>query len=372
MRKRSSCSSTVFLLILLLALGAVAAAVFIPVMAAQTFGPASPRLNAWQRFSFGLELVANVEKLNAPLDPAGVEQLFSIDPGESVTSISECLEASALIPSASAFRAYLVWAGLDVYIQTGTYRLSPAMTARAIAETIVSADLTEATFAILPGWRIEEIAAALPTSGLDITPEQFLTAAAAPGSFAEWIPAGASAEGFLTPGTYVLPRTATADGLVAALIQEFNLELTPEMRNGFANHGLSVYQAVTLASIIQREAVVDEEMPLIASVFYNRLAIGMSLQSDPTVQYALGYNAAQGTWWTNPLSPEDYQVNSPYNTYQIAGLPPGPISNPGTAALLAVANPAQSSYFFFQARCDDSGLHNFAETYEQHRQNNCP
>jgi UPF0755 protein len=372
MNRRRSCSPAFFLLFILVALGLVAAAVFVPVMAAQSFGPANPRLSAWQRFNFGLELIANVEKLNAPRDPAGTDQLFVIQPGESVSSISERLEADGLIPSAKIFRTYLVWAGSDVYIQTGPYRLSPAMTARQIAGTIVSANLTEVTFTVLPGWRMEEIAAALPTSGLSVTPEQFLAAARYPTVITDLIPAGAAAEGFLTPGAYVLPRTTGADGLVGGLLQQFDVELTPEMSSGFANHGLTVYQAVTLASIIQREAVVDEEMTLIASVFYNRLAIGMKLQSDPTVQYALGYNAAQGTWWTNPLSPDDYAFNSPYNTYLVVGLPPGPISNPGTAALLAVANPTQSGYYFFQARCDDSGLHNFAETYEQHLANNCP
>jgi UPF0755 protein len=129
---------------------------------------------------------------------------------------------------------------------------------------------------------------------------------------------------------------------------------------------------VTIASIVQREAVVDTEMPLIASVFYNRLAIGMNLQTDPTIQYALGYNTAQGTWWTNPLSMDDLKIDSPYNTYIYPGLPPGPISNPGLAALEAVAHPTDSIYYYFQAKCDGSGLHNFSETFDQHQQNYCP
>ena len=127
-----------------------------------------------------------------------------------------------------------------------------------------------------------------------------------------------------------------------------------------------------MASIIQREAVVESEMPLIASVFYNRLAAGMNLQTDPTVQYAIGYNVLQGTWWTNPLSLDDMKLDSPYNTYLYPGLPPGPISNPGLPALEAAAFPEQSNYYYFQAKCDGSGLHNFAETYQQHQQNYCP
>ena len=127
-----------------------------------------------------------------------------------------------------------------------------------------------------------------------------------------------------------------------------------------------------MASIIQREAMVTDEMPMIASVFYNRLAINMRLQTDPTVQYALGYDPARGNWWTTPLNLDDLKIDSPYNTYLHAGLPPGPISSPGLPALQAVAAPAKSNYFYFQARCDKSGLHNFAETLEQHQQNNCP
>jgi UPF0755 protein len=237
---------------------------------------------------------------------------------------------------------------------------------------MVSASLTEVTFTVLPGWRMEEIAASLPTSGLEFTPKAFLAAASAPVNAPDFLPAGASAEGFLSPGQYVLPRTTSAEQLVFTLLQGFSSELTADLQNGFASHGLTIYQAVTLASIIQREAVAPGEMPMLASVFYNRLAAGMPLQTDPTVQYALGYNAAQRTWWTNPLSAEDLQFDSPYNTYVYSGLPPSPISNPGLSALQAVASPAQSNYYFFQARCDGSGLHNFAETFEQHQQNNCP
>ena len=125
----------------------------------------------------------------------------------------------------------------------------------------------------------------------------------------------------MSPGKYTFLRTTSADDLVSALLERFTSELTPELQAGFTQHGLTVFQAVTLASIIQREAVVETEMPMIASVFYNRLAAGMLLQSDPPVQYALGYNATQGTWWTNPLSLDDLKVDSPYNTYVHSGLP---------------------------------------------------
>ena len=372
MKPRNSCLPWMLLLVMLVLLGLVAVAVFIPLAAQQAFGEPSASLNAWQRFSNGYELVRNAGDLTQPRDPAGAEQLFVIQPGESVVSISNLLEQTGLIRSASTFRAYLLWTGLDTIIQSGTYRLNPAQTGRDIAQMLKSTTLTEVTFTILPGWRMEEIAAALPTSGLEFTPEAFLAAAAAPAVSRDLITAGASAEGFLYPDTYILPRTMTADLLVSTLLQGFSSHLPADYNAAYAGHGLTLYQAVTLASIIQREASVEDEMPTIASVFYNRLAIGMKLQTDPTVQYALGYNAVQGTWWTNPLSVNDMQFDSPYNTYLYPGLPPGPISNPGLAALRAVANPAQTNYYFFQAKCDGSGLHNFSETFEQHQQNYCP
>jgi UPF0755 protein len=341
-------------------------------MAWQSFGPPGPALNSWQRFSYGLDLVWNTGDLTQARDPAGVDQIFVIHPGESVRSIADRLEEAGLIRNAQTFRIYLLWTGLDTIIQTGTYRFSPTLTGEDIAQMLKSTTLTEVPFTVLPGWRLEEIAASLPTSGLDITPAAFMAAALAPADAPDFIPAGVSAEGFLAPGKYSLPRTSSAEQLVFLLLQNFSSRLTPELRSGLTSHGLTVFQAVALASIIQREAVVADEMPMIASVFYNRLGLNMRLQTDPTVQYALGYDSARATWWTTPLSLEDLKVDSPYNTYLHAGLPPGPISNPGLAALQAVANPAQSNYLYFQARCDKSGLHNFAETLEQHNQNNCP
>ena len=129
---------------------------------------------------------------------------------------------------------------------------------------------------------------------------------------------------------------------------------------------------MTLASIIQREAIVPEEQPTIASVFINRLVAGMPLETDPTIQYALGFNKGLNTWWKVPLSVDDLVVISPYNTYQNRGLPPGPICNPSLSALQAVANPAQTPYLYFRARCDNSHLHSFSETYQQHLNNGCP
>ena len=297
---------------------------------------------------------------------------FMVQQGESVASIADRLQQNGLISDASMFRDYLIYTGLDTSVQAGNYDLSPAMSIVDIAHKMQNATSTQVTFVVLPGWRMEEIAASLPTSGLNITPDAFLAAARAPRPGFDYLSGAASMEGFLYPDSYILPRVTTTDELIEVLVRNFDLHLTSDLRDGFSRQGLTIYQAVTLASIVQREAVHADEAPMIASVYLNRLKIGMRLEADPTAQYALGYNAAQQTWWTNPLSMDDLKINSPYNTYVTDGLPPSPISNPGSAALRAVAFPADSSYYYFSARCDDSGYHNFAQTFQEQLQNLCP
>ncbi|KAF0107423.1 MAG: hypothetical protein FD146_1901 [Anaerolineaceae bacterium] len=371
-RRRHSCTLWLLIALLLLALAAIVVGEYAPVLAEQDYGPPSPALSGWQRFSYSVRLLWNAGDLTSAPSPYAPEQVFVIAPGESVVSISTRLEETGIIRDAATFRIYLVWTGLDTSVQAGTYRLRSGQTGIEIARALQDPAPADAVLVVLPGWRMEEIAAALGTSGLDIAPADFLAAASAPASAPDFLPPGATAEGFLYPDRYTLPRTTTAGQLVSVLLSSFSLHLTNDLRDGFALHNLTVYEAVTLASIIEREAVADEEMPIIASVFYNRLAIGMKLESDPTVQYALGYNYDQGTWWTNPLSWNDLLFNSPFNTYVYGGLPPAPIASPSLAALQAVAYPAQTPYYFFMARCDGSGLHNFAESFEQHKQNLCP
>ncbi|MEZ0396889.1 MAG: endolytic transglycosylase MltG [Anaerolineales bacterium] len=356
-------------LMALFAMLVLAVILFLPSWAAESFGQPASNLGAGQRYNYSLKLLLESQALTQPCHPDAPEQIFVVRQGETVDSIAVRLEQAGIICDAQVFRDYLVWSGLDRTIQAGTYRLSPALTGMQVARALQDATPTEVTFFVYAGWRIEEIAEAIPASGLQIAPQDFVAAASLPLHPPAFLPAGASAEGFLAPGEYTLPRTTDAAQLVSVLLQEFTFGLTPELEQGFTAQGLSVYQAVILASIVEREAVFDEEMPLIASVFYNRLRIGMNLQSDPTVQYALGFTG--DTWWKNPLTLSDLEVDSPFNTYLYPGLPPAPISNPSLAALEAVAFPAQTNYYYFSARCDGSGYHNFAETFEEQLANLC-
>ena len=366
--------TVVFFILLCLTLVVIAAAIFqIPAQVARDFGPPSPALTLQQRVLYGYRLLANKENLLTPLDPQGRSREFEVGLGESVSEVAYHLEENLLIANAEAFRTFLVYAGLDTGVQAGQYQLSPAMNAVEIAHTLQDAVPGAVVFNILPGWRAEEIADALPTSGLAITPEAFMALVNDPPVSLH--PSGvetlSSLEGFLAPGSYSLEREATAEQVLTAFVNRFDESLSPDLLQAFSNQDLDLVQAVTLASIVQREAVLEAEQPLIASVFYNRLANGMRLESDPTVQYALGYIAGQQTWWKNPLSLDDLQYDSVYNTYVYAGLPPGPISNPGQSALRAVGYPAETGYFFFRAQCDGSGRHSFAVTFDEHLNNDC-
>jgi UPF0755 protein len=342
--------------------------------AKQQFGTPSPQLSYRQRLYLSSLILLQSKDLTQPMNPAGSKVNLTINQGESVPSIAGKLWEDGLISNPGVFRSYLLYSGLDTSLKAGDYRLNTAMSPIEIAQAIQSSISADVTLTILPGWRAEEIANALPSSGLNITAEEFFSAVHTHPdgySFSACI-ADDSLEGYLLPGSYTLPRESTINDLLPQILMNFDTQVSPELRSGFSTQGLNLCQAVTLASIVQREAMVEEEMPIIASVFYNRLNSGAVLASDPTVQYVLGYNQSQGTWWTNPLSLQDLKVDSPYNTYIYAGLPPGPISNPGLAALKAVAFPAQTPYYYFRAACDGSGRHLFSETFEEHLANECP
>ncbi len=346
-----------------------------PAQAAELFGPPAPTLGLAQKLRLSYALVSSRDLLLQPAVSGGPEITFTIEPAESISSILERLEQGGIIPSAAALRNYLVYAGLDTRLQAGRHQLSGQLTPVQVAHLLLDATPGEVAFGVLPGWRLEEIAFSLPSSGLAITPEEFIAAAynrPAEIAFTSELPYGISLEGFFFPGVYQVPRTASASDLILLLLAGFEAALAPDLRAAYQAAGLELHQAVILASIVEREAILDEEKPLIASVFLNRYRIGMKLDADPTVQYAVGFNAAQNSWWTNPLTYNDLAFDSPYNTYLYPGLPPGPIANPDRLSLAAIAFPAASEYFYFRAACDGRGGHTFAYTLEEHYANACP
>lgn len=371
-------SSCTLFLIITLCLGSILIGVItyeIPRRARLSFGPPAEQISPSQRVFLSALLLLQSNQLKKPQNPFGSDQRFEVGLGEPTNSIIERLQNDGLIGDSKAFRDYLVYSGLDTTLQAGEYTLSSRMNPVEIAETLQDPTPKEIIFRILSGWRIEEVAAALPTSGLDFSIEAFLASAYHPppvSPLIDVLPDGASLEGFLYPDSYLFPRQTSVDGFIRTILEDFQIKVDKDILEGFQRQGLDLYEGVTLASIVQREAVVEDEMPLIASVFINRLAAGIKLETDPTVQYAIGFNADQATWWKNPLSLEDLEIGSPYNTYRNMGLPPGPIANPGLNAMKAVAFPAQTPYYYFRSACDGSGRHIFAETFEDHVRNECP
>ena len=321
----------------------------------------------------GLYLNFRRADIERPVSEADVPVLFTIEQGETAVSIAARLEEMGLVRDADLFRLYLRHQGIDASLEAGDYDLSPNMNMVEIAQTLQHARVEEFALTIPEGWRAEQVAAFLSEQGV-MNGDEFLELVEKGGDFDyEFLrdrPAGSptSLEGFLFPETYRLPVGAGPEALLRRMLNTFDRRVSREMRAKAAQKGWTIYEVVTLASIVEREAVVPEERPLIASVYLNRLAAGMLLGADPTVQYALGYQPTTGQWWKTPMSLEEYSlVDSPYNTYLYPGLPPGPICSPGLDSIRAVIEPAQSDYYYFVARGD--GSHVFARTVEEHERN---
>ncbi|MCP4356955.1 MAG: endolytic transglycosylase MltG [Chloroflexi bacterium] len=339
----------------------------------------SPSLNPVERLYLQTYLAGQAEQLQQPVGGGVTAVSFTVNSGESANQIAANLAQTGLLPDTELFLNYLRFYGLDSQLEAGDFLLDPDLTIPDLAATLTDARTREITLRFIEGWRLEEMSNYLrQTQPANIDADQFEAIAQqqtpfdlSAYDFLSSLPSEASLEGFLFPDTYRVPLDADAAYLVDLMLANFGERATPAMRQAFGGQGLSLREAVTLASIVYREAVVDEERPLIAGVFLNRLSTDTLLQADPTVQYALGYQPDTTTWWKNPLYLDDLKFDSPYNTYIYSGLPPGPIANPGLAALEAVANPIQTDFVFFVADCQASvpGRHLFSVTFKEHLAN---
>jgi len=324
-------------------------------------------------------LAANADALEQPAGNGFTPAPFTIAPGESADTIAVNLNAAGLLNNTELFLNYISYYGLDAQLEAGEYIVDPQQTIPQMATALTTAVVREATVRFVEGWRLEQMADYLadnPTANIDAS--QFLAIAQrqaafdlAPYTFLADLPATTTLEGFLFPDTYRVPLDADAVYLVDLMLRTFDRRVTADMRQGYQTQGLTMHQAVTLAAIVEREAVVASERPVIAGVFYNRLAQGMRLEADPTVQYPLGYQPDSDSWWKSPLWLVDLELDSPYNTYRYAGLPPGPIANPSLSSLEAVAFPVSTEFIFFVADCQAAvaGSHAFSVTYEEHLAN---
>ena len=324
-----------------------------------------------EEFAIYMMLQARAEEINNPISDDATEVDFTIEQGETAVAVAEKLQSQALVGDANLFRQFLRYNDLDSSLEAGNYVLRRNMTMKEIGEALQKASVKEVVVTIPEGWRAEEIADMLTAENI-MDGDEFLTVVREGTAVEHNIlfdrPDGKSYEGYLFPDTYRLPENGTPEDLISRMLDNLASKLPANAIELASQQGLSIFDTLTIASIVEREAVIAEERPIIASVYLNHITQGMYLQADPTVQYGMGYQADTGQWWKTPVTLEEYSgVDSPYNTYMNPGLPPGPIANPGIDSIVAVLEPAQTNYLFFVAYGD--GAHIFAETYEEHEKN---
>lgn len=331
---------------------------------------------------------------DALITPAGADpsyRRFEVQSGEGAGRIGNNLVAAGLLTDAELFVDYARYYGLDGELEAGTYFLQQTQTLEEIAYALTDASAASLPFRTIAGWRLEEVAEAAVEANtlLDFGAREFWEVvgpgAPIPPDFQQRVGIpdvlsngrAPSLEGFMFPGDYRLPPGIGPAELRDVLLESFDANVTDAMYQQAVAQGLSMYEVVTLASIVQREAAVMDEAPVIASVFLNRFRLPMRLDADPTVQYAIG-NTRDGRWWPNITQADYYGIagvpDQSYSTYLNEGLPPGPIASPSLTAIRAVLEPAETDYFYFRLGCNSDGRHEFFRLDQQaeHAAFTCP
>ncbi|MBI2040200.1 endolytic transglycosylase MltG [Candidatus Microgenomates bacterium] len=275
--------------------------------------------------------------------------------GQSLSQIADQLQKEGLIKSSLIFQIYVRQKGMGAKLQAGLFKLSPSQSFDEIIKTLTSGP--EGIWVrLIEGWRIEEMAEEINIK-LQITNYKFLEVAK---------------EGYMFPDSYLFPKEATAEYVVNSLRETFKQRFSDDLRSKIKKQGLTEEEGVILSSIVEREARSERARQMVASILLKRFKIGMGLNADATLQYALGYQAGEnppaGGWWKRHLTREDKKVDSPYNTYLYNGLPPTPISNPGLSSLKAVANADPKTPYLYYYH-DSKGNSHYAKTLEEHNIN---
>ena len=294
----------------------------------------------------------------------GSERMFAVEPGQSVSQILANLEGEGVIADARLARSYLVYVRNDPALQAGEYRFEGLLSTPEALEKLIKGQVVTEKVTVIEGRTLEETADILAAAGFG-NERRLLALLRSPELVADLDPEAQDLEGYLFPETYTFARGADERQVVATLVRTFRNRFERDVQPVLDRRQdtRSLRQVVTLASIVEKEAQKAFERPLIAAVYSNRLEQGIGLMADPTVIYAL---KRLGRWNGN-LRRDDLRLDSPYNTYRYAGLPPGPIASPGLASLKAAAEPAEVSYLYFVSRND--GTHVFADTLAEHNEN---
>ena len=292
----------------------------------------------------------------------GPEQTVEIPSGASSPAIGDRLVSAGLVADPYLFRAALWWTGSARRLKAGDYRFQVPASVLDVIDTLVRGDVDVVRVTFPEGLIIREMADIFAAHGLGDA-DDFAAAARQASLVANLDPKASDLEGYLFPATYAVGRRATARDVVELMVQRFRAAYTPALREQAASQGLSTRQVLALASLVEKETARADERPLVAAVYRNRLRIGMGMQADPTVVYALRLAGR----YTGNLRRDDLRFDSPYNTYRYRGLPPGPIASPGSASIEAALAPADVSYLYFVSRND--GSHVFADDLRAHNAN---
>jgi UPF0755 protein len=311
-----------------------------------------------------------IQKALMPVE-ASEEVTIDIPPGSSALTIADKLEQSGVIRDALVFRGYVKYKGVENDFQAGTYVFPRGIALDDVISKLTKGDVVRDTvrFTIPEGLSVLQVADRLAKQGI-VDRETFLKEINEGQFDFAWlsdIPQSSEErpyrlEGFLFPETYEVDKGSTEHEIIRRMLSQFDKEWKPEWREELNKKDLSLYEIVTLASIVEREVVADKERPIVAGIFYNRLKDGWMLQSCATVQFVLGKQRDRITF-------ADLEVKSPYNTYIHEGLPPGPIASPGRASLKSVVYPEATDYYFFVTKKDGSQEHLFARTFAEHQKN---
>jgi len=292
----------------------------------------------------------------------GAEQFVEIPQGAGSLAIGDRLAEAGVIRDRSTYRAALWMTGQGRHLKAGEYRFDRPMTPFEVIDKIARGDVYVVHVTFPEGLTIAEMAQIFESHGLGPA-ASFIQATKDPSPIHALDPTATDLEGYLFPETYALPRQTDAAKLVHLMVAGFERVFTPALRTAAAARKLTVRQAVTLASIVEKETARPDERPLVAAVYSTRLRVGMPMQCDPTVIYGL----VKAGRYDGNIHKVDLSFDSPYNTYRYPGLPPGPIASPGRASLDAAVHPAAGDYLYFVSRND--GTHEFARTLEEHNRN---
>ncbi len=293
---------------------------------------------------------------------AGSEQFVTIRQGAGSAEIGRRLAAAQVVSDARLFRAALLWTGQGRNLKAGEYRFDRPLSPFEVIDVLVRGEVYARRITFPEGLTIEEMSKLYESHDFG-SARAFVTAAKNVERIKDLDPDATDLEGYLFPETYALPREPPASRLIDAMVDRFRVVYDDRMRARAVADGLTARQVVTIATLVEKETGKADERPIVAAVYRNRLKIGMAMQADPTIVYAL----EKAHRYDGNIRREDLALESPYNTYKYPGLPPGPIASPGKASLEAALFPADVAYLYFVSRND--GSHVFARTLAQHNAN---